>query len=157
MNDCTCAVIDMGFGPRLLISQNPVCKEHSMCFPPVSPQKKENKMTDLKITEENLMNAYKNGCADVKKTLEAMFPEQFKKKGRIVEQWYFFINQEGCVLQTKDCAPSDQKRFELGNYFHTREQAEQVLNGLHGSVWYFSVTSLREYFNALQRHFGIID
>lgn len=29
---------------------------------------------DLKITEDNLRNAYKKGCSDVKKTLSNLFP-----------------------------------------------------------------------------------
>jgi hypothetical protein len=35
-------------------------------------------MTNLEITKENVLEAHKAGCADVKKVLENLFPEVFK-------------------------------------------------------------------------------
>jgi hypothetical protein len=35
-------------------------------------------MTNLEITKENVLEAHKAGCADVKKVLENLFPEVFE-------------------------------------------------------------------------------
>ena len=38
---------------------------------------KEKTMSEVKITKENLMKAYENGCDDVKKVLKDLCPREF--------------------------------------------------------------------------------
>lgn len=103
-------------------------------------------MPKVEIDLENLKDAYANGCSDVKKTLERMFPV-LKKKGRVFySDDYWIITSNGGVLNAKEENKDfDGEYFTFGNYFHTKEQAEEVLN------------DLRAFFKNRQRHFGIID
>lgn len=37
---------------------------------------------------------------------------------------YFYVSDRGCVGSTFDADSIDQERFECGNYFKTKEEAE---------------------------------
>jgi len=127
----------------------------------------EEKMPKVEIELKNLKEAHKNGCSDVKKTLEAMFPDQFKKKGRLKEgQTYYYVQASGWVSSYEDCGDLHDNLFEFGNYFHTKEQAEQVLNGASNAWSGLSFpgplskpagSGLKTFFKARQRHYKIID
>lgn len=61
--------------------------------------------------------------------------DKINEKYGIPKRWraeeggiYYFINLESSVSKERDFDHSDYCRYELGNYFKTKEDAEKVLN-----------------------------
>lgn len=46
-------------------------------------------------------------------------------------EYYYHINNNFCIYETLECyTKDDNKRYELGNYFQTKEEAQKVLDSI---------------------------
>lgn len=87
---------------------------------------------DLYLNSENDCFTIKNNLVE---SLES-FLQEFNKKYGIPKRWraekeekYFTIFGDNKIAETTDnYFPEDKKRYELGNYFKTEEEAEKVVD-----------------------------
>lgn len=78
-------------------------------------------------------------------------PEEYKRWRAEDEQEYFFIDGEGFVRGTGECFfSSDDRRYELGNYFKTNEEAGKALD------WLKALTILRDDTKGFKPNWGEI-
>jgi hypothetical protein len=78
-------------------------------------------MKEIKITKENLLRAHKEGCNDVKKVLETLVPEVFKKEivfpcyayNVCTEQYYIFRDETHCIRISRTKNTKSWYRFGI--------------------------------------------
>ncbi|WP_338950846.1 hypothetical protein KSU02_08905 [Fusobacterium nucleatum] len=87
---------------------------------------------DLYLNSENDCFTIKNNLVE---SLE-LFLQEFNEKYGIPKRWraekykeYCFLNSYGYIISCFDFyEESDNKNYELGNYFKTREEAQKVID-----------------------------
>lgn len=85
---------------------------------------------DLYINSENDCFTIKNNLIE---SLE-IFLQEFNEKYGTAKRWraekkgiYFYVADKGCISDTwEDFDSADNKRYKLGNYFKTEEEAQKV-------------------------------
>lgn len=60
-------------------------------------------MSTIDVTEENIMKAHENGCEDVKRVLETLFPALFKEKEWEKVPKNEIVFRDGYLYDTKEC------------------------------------------------------
>ena len=87
---------------------------------------------DLYINSENDCFTIKNNLVE---SLE-LFLQNFNEKYGIPKRWraeqkkgYYYVHSSGFVDETMECYNNiDNQRYDLGNYFKTKEEAQKVID-----------------------------
>ena len=88
--------------------------------------------SDLYLNSENDCFTIKNNLVE---SLE-LFLQNFNEKYGIPKRWraeqkkgYYYVHSSGFVDETMECYNNiDNQRYDLGNYFKTKEEAQKVID-----------------------------
>ena len=98
------------------------------CYLP-SPYNQLHLKGKSKIEDNSIFTVAKEEFKNIKNMVEAI-----NEKYGIPKRWraekkgiYFYVADKGCISDTwEDFDSADNKRYKLGNYFKTEEEAEKV-------------------------------